>query len=186
MASCRPASSTPSTRPAPPTDVARSLGLFLAACERLFLGLANSLLLAILAINLVNILSRLVFDLGIIWVFPWTRVMFVWMVFLAFFVIYRRGKDITVDFAVNFMGARLQQAVRVFVDLVVIALLALILAQIPTLLPRQVGHLDLVGIQRYWLAIPFYVSCALILLEFLLDLLRAVGLAPNEPERATP
>lgn len=158
-----------------------ALSALLGGCERVFLAAANVLLLGILAINIVNILSRLLFDLGIIWVFPWTRVMFVWMIFLAFFVIYRRGKDISVDFFVKALSPRLQQAIRVIVDLAVITLFVVILAQIPTLLPRQIGHLDLVGIQRYWLAIPFYVSCALILLDFVLDLLRAVGWAP-EPE----
>ncbi len=147
----------------------------LAVCERGFLAAANLLLLAMLAINVVNILSRLILDLGIIWVFPWTTVMFVWMVFLGFFVVYRRGKDITVDVLVKRLGARLQTAVRVLVDLLVVALMALVLSQAPSLLPRQVGELDLVGIQRYWLAVPFYVSCALILLQFLLDLLNALA-----------
>ena len=149
----------------------------LAATERLFLAAANLLLVAMLAINLVNILSRLVFDLGIIWVFPWTTVMFVWMVFFGFFVVYRRGKDITVDFVVNRVGTAARTAIRIAVDLVVLLLLATILVQAPLLLPRQVGELDLVGIQRYWLAVPFYVSSALIAVQFVLDLMRAVGLA---------
>jgi TRAP-type C4-dicarboxylate transport system permease small subunit len=164
--------------------VVAALAQILAVCERLFLTAANLLLLGILAINIVNILSRLVFDLGIIWVFPWTRVMFVWMIFLAFFVIYRRGKDISVDVLVKLLPAGVQRAVRVVVALVVVGLMALILSQVPTLLPKQVGHLDLVGIQRYWLAVPFYVACALILLEFVLDLLRALKLAPEREERA--
>ncbi len=146
----------------------------LAGIERLFLVLANAILLGILAINLANILSRLVFDIGIIWVFPWTRVLFVWMVFLAFFVIYRRGKDISVDFVVARLPLGGQRAIRIAVDLMVIALLATILFQVPTLLPRQVGRIDLVGIQRYWLAVPFYVSTGLILLQFLLDLARTL------------
>jgi TRAP-type C4-dicarboxylate transport system permease small subunit len=165
--------------------VIAGLSRFLDACERLFLALANVLLLGILAINLVNILSRLLFDLGIIWVFPWTRVMFVWMIFLAFFVIYRRGKDITVDVAVKQLPAAAQRGVRMFVALLVVGLMGMILAQIPTLLPRQVGNLDLVGIQRYWLALPFYVSCGLILLQFLLDFLRAARLTPEAEERGT-
>lgn len=160
-----------------------ALARFLAACERLFMTAANLLLLGILAINIVNILSRLLLDLGIIWVFPWTRVMFVWMIFLAFFVIYRRGKDISVDVLVKVLPAGVQRGLRAFVALVVVALMTLILSQVPTLLPRQVGNLDLVGIQRYWLALPFYVACALILLEFVLDLLRALKLAPEDEER---
>ena len=158
----------------------RLLDGVLAGVEHLFLVLANAILLGILAINLANVLSRLLFDVGIIWVFPWTRVLFVWMVFLAFFVIYRRGKDISVDFVVRRMPLAAQRAVRIAVDLMVIVLLATILLQVPTLLPRQVGRLDLVGLQRYWLAVPFYVSTALILLQFVLDLARTLT------ERAPP
>lgn len=157
----------------------RVLDGVLAGFEHLFLMLANGLLLVILAINLVNILSRLAFDIGIIWVFPWTQVLFVWMVFLAFFVIYRRGTDITVDFVVNLLPVPLRRAIRVVVNVLVIGLLALILAQVPTLLPRQVGRLDLVGIQRYWLAVPFYLACVLVLLQFVLDLARTLSSRPD-------
>jgi TRAP-type C4-dicarboxylate transport system permease small subunit len=164
--------------------VIRLLDGTLAAFEKVFLVAANVLLLTILATNLVNILSRLLFDIGIIWVFPWTRVMFVWMVFLAFFVIYRRGTDITVDFVVGLLPAALRRWIRVAVDLLVVALLVTVLAQVPTLLPRQVGNLDLVGIQRYWLAVPFYVSCVLVLLQFVLDLARTV--TQPQPEVRAP
>ena len=150
--------------------VAAWLEALLATAERVFLVVANGLLIGMLAINLVNILSRLVFDVGIIWVFPWTTVMFVWMVFFGFFVVYRRGKDITVDFVVKRLSPGLQRVVQRLVDVIILGLLATILLQAPELLPRQVGELDLVGIQRYWLAVPFYVSCALIALQFLLDL----------------
>lgn len=148
----------------------------LTAAEKVFLCAANALLVGMLSINLVNILSRLILDKGILWVFPWTRVMFVWMVFCGFFVVYRRGTDITVDFVVRRLGPRGRSVVRIVVDAMVLGLLGLILSQAPELLPRQVGNLDLVGIQRYWLAVPFYVAAALIAVHFLVDLARALGL----------
>ena len=158
----------------------------LATAERVFLVVANGLLIGMLAINLVNILSRLLFDVGIIWVFPWTTVMFVWMVFFGFFVVYRQRKDITVDFVVKRLSPGWQRIVQRLVDVIILGLLATILAQAPELLPRQVGELDLVGIQRYWLAVPFYVSCALIALQFILDLAGGPGrrtVSVDEPLR---
>ncbi|WP_265516798.1 TRAP transporter small permease [Nitratireductor luteus] len=151
--------------------IARALDAGLGVCERVFLIAANGLLLVMLAINLANILSRLFLDLGIIWVFPWTGVLFVWMVFLGFFVIYRRGQDISIDILVRKFGPKLQAAFRILVGLIVIGLLVLILYQAPILVPRQVGQIDLVGIQRYWLSVPFFVSCFLIVLQFLLDII---------------
>src|SRR5690554_6810329 len=105
-ASCRRASCRRSPRRARQTSrmLLRALDAGLGACERVFLVAANGLLLLMLAINLANILSRLFFDLGIIWVFPWTEVLFVWMIFLGFFVIYRRGQDISVDILVRQFG----------------------------------------------------------------------------------
>lgn len=146
-----------------------ALERILSLAEKVFFVSANSALIAMLVINTANILSRLALERGIIWVFPWTTVLFVWMVFLGFFVIYRRNRDIVVDIVYKAMGRRSQTVVSVFTNLIVIALMAVILAQAPSLLPRQVGNMDYVGLQRYWLAVPFYVTCLLILLDFVRD-----------------
>lgn len=147
----------------------RVLDRVLALAERVFFVGANLALIIILVINIANIGSRFFFERGIIWVFPWTTVLFVWMVFLGFFVIYRRNSDITVDIVYRAFPPRVQNAVSVLTNLVIVALMAVILWQAPNLLPRQVGNMDYVGLQRYWLAVPFYASCTLIVLEFLLD-----------------
>lgn len=151
----------------------RVLDPFLGGCERLFRLLANLLLLTMLAINLLNIATRFVTDQGIVWVFPLTTVMFVWMTFLGFFVVYRQGKDITVDILVDRIGATARRLARVLVDLAVLGLLTVLLVEAPALLERQVGNIEMVGIQRYWLSVPFFASAALIMLHFVADLLHA-------------
>lgn len=167
----------------------RAIDAGLGWAERLFLAGANGLLLMMLAINLANILSRLIWDTGLIWVFPWTGVLFVWVIFLAFFVIFRRGQDITIDILTRRLPPRLAAGVAVLVALAVIGLMAVILSQAPTLIPRQVGRIDLVGIQRYWLSAPLWVSCVLIVLQYLLHLRLAVlgclhGRDPHAPVEA--
>ena len=147
---------------------------FLALAEKVFLTTANGLLLAMLVVNFLNIMSRLLFDLGIIWAFPLTGVMFVWVIFFSFFVIYRRGQDVAIDVVTRRMPPRLRALSAVFVTALVVALMGLVLAQAPVLVPRQVGTIDLIGIQRYWLAVPFFLSCFLIAIEFLLRLRVAV------------
>ena len=155
----------------------RAVDIGLGHADRLFLACANGLLLAMLAINLVNIVSRLIRDAGIIWVFPWTSVLFVWVIFLAFFVIFRRGQDIVIDVLTRKLPARLAGAGAVLVAVSVIALMALVLAQAPTLIPRQVGRIDMVGIQRYWLSAPLWISCMLIMVQYILNLrLALIGL----------
>jgi TRAP-type C4-dicarboxylate transport system permease small subunit len=147
----------------------RALGL----CERLFLALANWCLAAMLVANMLNIASRALFDKGLVYVFPWSVVLFVWMTFLGFFVVYRRGKDITVEFVVDRLGPWARLASRLLVDVLVIALMAIMLIQAPRILASQVGVIEMTGLQRYALSLPLFTSCALILLSFALDIVNA-------------
>jgi TRAP-type C4-dicarboxylate transport system permease small subunit len=163
--------------------VLRLLDRFLGLTERVFFVSANTALVVILFINIANIGSRFLWERGLIWVFPWTTVLFVWMVFLGFYVIYRRNRDIKVDILYRTFPPRVQNAVTVLTNLVIMGLMGVILWQAPNLLPRQVGNMDYVGLQRYWLAVPFYASCALILLDFLRDTLeRLIYGPPDEGE----
>lgn len=153
----------------------------LGVVDRLFLAAANTALLAMLAITSLNVGSRALFGEGVVWAFPVSVVCFVWMSFLGFFVVYRRNKDITVDFLLNAMPAPVRRFGRMLVDVAVIALLLVILREAPALIQRQVGNIEMVGLQRYWLSIPFFASCALIVLHFCSDLVHALkGDAPAE------
>jgi TRAP-type C4-dicarboxylate transport system permease small subunit len=149
--------------------VVRFIDRFLALAEKLFFVGANVALIVILVINIANISSRFLFGRGLIWVFPWTTVLFVWMVFLGFFVIYRRNRDIKVDILYQKFPPTIQNGVTIGTNVIIMTLMVVILLQAPNLLPRQVGNIDYVGLQRYWFAVPFYVSCGLIMLDFLRD-----------------
>lgn len=157
----------------------------LALAEKAFLVIANGLLFTMLAVNFLNIMSRLLFDKGIIWAFPLTSVLFVWVIFFSFFVIYRRGQDVAIDVLTRRMSTRVRAATEAFVAVIVIALMGLILAQAPVLVPKQVGTIDLIGIQRYWLAVPFFMSCFLIAVEFVLRLRSAVLAFRGIPDERT-
>ncbi|WP_366655931.1 TRAP transporter small permease [Fodinicurvata sp. EGI_FJ10296] len=150
----------------------------LDVCERAFLVLANTMLIIMLTINVMNIASRFLFEQGLAWVFPWTTVLFVWMSFLGFFVVYRRNKDITVEFLMAMAGPRIQMIGRLVVNLAIVVLLAIILIEAPALLERQVGTIQMVGIERYWLSVPLFVSCALIIVHFIVDSVDVVAGRP--------
>lgn len=144
----------------------------LQVCEHLFLVLANACLIIMLTINVANIGQRALIDKGIHWVFAWTGVLFVWMTFLGFFVIYRRKKDITVDFVIDRLGVKGRNASRFLVNLIVMFLMAVMLAQAPKILSSQVGVIQMVGLQRYVLSLPLFISCALIFINFAIDTIR--------------
>ncbi len=153
----------------------------LGVCDHVFFVLANACLIVMLVGNIINIASRAILDKGIIFVFPWTLVLFTWMTFFGFYVIYRRGKDITIDFVVDRLGPRAKVVSRYLVDAIVISLMAIMLWHAPSILSKQVGAIEMVGIQRYWLSVPLFASCTLILVRFAVDALRALQGEPEAP-----
>ena len=149
----------------------------LGALGRVFLVAANICLFCMLVGTAATIVLR-PFNVSYYWIWPWTMQFFVWMSFIGFFVVYRLGKDIAVDFVVLRLGTTAMAISRVFVDLVVLAVMGLILAQMPTIFESQVGVIDGVvtpwgELERYTLSIPLAVSCALIFLDTLVDLGKA-------------
>ena len=154
---------------------------------RAFLIVANVLLLGMLAINVINILSRIVRDKAFVWVFPWTGVLFTWTVFIGIYVVYRRGQDVSLDIVTRRFSNRVARAVDIVVTAIVLLLIGLVLHQAPTLVPRQVGRIDFVGIQRYWLSIPLFVSFGLVAIHFVLRIVKLIaadsstGVRPDPP-----
>lgn len=147
---------------------------WLGRIDKLFLLLAGSLLVAMLVGNAANIASRNLFGVAILFVFPWTIVFFVWGSFLCFFVIYRRRRDIAVDFVVERLPARLRRATQLIAKLVTLGVTGVLIWQAPGVLALQVGPIsDLVDIERYLLSIPLFISSFLIFTDTLVDVLRS-------------
>ena len=118
------------------------------------------------------------------WIWPWTMQCFVWMSFFGFFVVYRRRKDIAVDFVMRKIGGRAMAASRYFVNLLIIVVTGVILLQMPTIIESQVGVIDGVitpwgELERYTLSVPLAISCGLILLDTLLDTVLAISGSPE-------
>lgn len=156
---------------------------FLLGAERLFLAIANLLLAAMLAINILNIFWRGVSGKNLNFVWPWTTLLFVWMTFFGFFVIYRQAKDITVDYFVDRIGERARVATRFLSGLITVGLMTLLLLEAPRTLASQVGDMELIPLERYWMSVPLFLSAALVALHFLLDLMKAAAGIP-EPRKS--
>ena len=82
---------------------------FLEICGRLFHLLAN-LCLALMLIGTAFTIVLRPINVSFYWLWPWTMVFFVWMSFFGFYAVYRRGKDISVDFIILRMGDRAMAA----------------------------------------------------------------------------
>ncbi len=151
----------------------------LGLAERLFLFLANFCLALMFVLNVANIAWRGVADVSLKFVWPWTLLLFVWMTFFGFYVIYRRSKDIAVDYFVELLGAKAFFVTRLLSDGLCAALMLLMLVEAPTTLGNQVGDMELIPLQRYWMSVPLFLAAALLLVHFVLDAVKAVQ---GEPE----
>jgi TRAP-type C4-dicarboxylate transport system permease small subunit len=158
----------------------------LARVEALFLWAACLCMSSMLALNIANLLVRNFTGKGIVWVWAWTGVLFIWSVFLAFFVLYRRNLDVTLDFFLQKMPPPLKSGVRLLSGLCAIAMMLVIVLQTEQVFKRQVGVMDFVGLNRYVLSIPLLLSSFMILGHFANDMLLALVRPDNrqatEPE----
>ena len=150
----------------------------LSVCERVFHALAILCLAILLVLNMANVASRAIFGGGIVTAYSWSVALFVWMTFFGFFVLYRQRRDITIDFLVARIGPSAQSVVRHLVNIIIIGLMVVILQHAPETLAAQVGGLAMAEIgdfelPRYTLSVPLFVSCALILIEFVIDSIKA-------------
>jgi TRAP-type C4-dicarboxylate transport system permease small subunit len=156
----------------------------LGRIERLFLWASCACLAVMLATNIANLLVRNITGRGIIWVWPWTGTLLIWSVFLAFFVLYRRRLDITVEYFLDRVAPAWRRAARVLISACGVLMMGVILIEAPQIIARQVGVMDFIGLERYALSIPFIASAALIALDMTLDAVRTL-LTPVVPPPST-
>ena len=159
-----------------------------AVMERLadlFQVIANLCLLAMLVMTATTILLR-PFDYSIYWLWPWSMQVFVWMAFFGFFAVYRRKKDIAVDFIMRKIGVGAMVFSRYFASAMILVVTGVMLWEMPKLLATQVGVIDGVitpwgwELERFTLTWPLALSCALIFLNSTLEVAKALLGEPEE------
>jgi len=160
--------------------LARALESALAWAERIFLSASCACLAVMLAINVANLVTRNLTGRGIVWVWPWTGVLLIWSVFLAFYALYRRRHDITVEYFINRLPETGRRVMRVFVNVCGIVMMVVILLEAPQIVSRQVGVIDFVGLERYALSIPLIASALFIAIEMTFDIVRII-FTPKAP-----
>lgn len=154
---------------------------FLGLTEKVFTVCSGVMMILILVIISANIVGRGFLGQGLVWAWPWAEVLFVWMVMVGFYVVYRQRRYMEIDFVARLCGEKGMLVTRVVSNLGIISMTGLIVFYAPSLLASQVGEIDIVGLPRYSLAIPMYVSAALVLLNSLVELSKtALGI----PERS--
>ncbi|MCX8996991.1 TRAP transporter small permease [Rhizobiaceae bacterium BDR2-2] len=166
MESVRPSPAGKGAAIPPPFRIANAC---LDGAANVFAVVTELMIFAMLAINAANIVVRNLGFSSLLWVWPWTGVLMIWSVFIAFFVMYRRDMDIRLTFVVQRFAPRTRKILKVFGNLVGLVVVFVILLEVPQILQRQRGVIELVGLQRYWLSVPLILSSALLFLHFILE-----------------
>ncbi len=124
--------------------------------------------------NIINILLRGLFNYSFVWIFPLTIFLFMWMTFFGAYVIYRQKREITVDFIYN----RLPEAGRKWITLVsnilIMGLMVLLLWHAPRLIRAQMSPMQVLRIPRYFQAVPLFLFCIVLSLDFLYETVRLI------------
>ena len=148
----------------------------------LFEAVCIALLAAMLAINAVNIVARGGFDQSLNWVWPWTMVLFLYWVMLAFYPLYRRRKDVSIYAVTRFVGPRAERILGVVVHVAVMAAAGLLIYTIPERLASSRGFIEIVGLPRQFLIWPLLASTVPIFIDAAASGLSvALGHAPYRP-----
>ncbi|EPX85224.1 TRAP transporter small permease [Salipiger mucosus] len=129
-----------------------------------FVACANIILALMLVSNAVNIGWRALVGTAFNPVFPWTVVGFVWLTFLGFYVFVHDRGDVAVDLVTSRLPRVLQRAAGVLAVGVTLTMLVIILATAPRLISSQSDAMDMIGIPRFALGIPLFVSAALVMI----------------------
>lgn len=142
------------------------LNRFLDVMANMFRIAITFILGVMLIINAVNIAWRAVANHAFDWVFPWTVLLFIWMLFLGLYVYMRERRDVVVDVIVARLPALLRKALAVAGDLVAIVVMALIIKAAPDLIKLQLGNMEAIDMPIYVRSLPLFASAGLLVLHF--------------------
>ncbi|MGV8831583.1 MAG: TRAP transporter small permease [Devosia sp.] len=142
------------------------LNRFLDLMATVFRVAITVILGLMLTINAVNIAWRTLANHAFDWVFPWTMLLFVWMLFLGLYVYMREHRDVVVDVIVARLPAPLRTAIAIAGDLIAIVVMALIIKAAPDLIKLQLGNMEAIELPIYVRSLPLFASAALLILHF--------------------
>jgi TRAP-type C4-dicarboxylate transport system permease small subunit len=131
-------------------------------------------LVVMFATNIFNIILRALFNYSFIWIFPLTIFLFMWMTFFGAYVIYRRKREITVDFIYNMLPEAGRKWITFVSNILIIGLMLLLLIHAPRLIHAQMSPMQVLKIPRYFQAVPLFLFCIVLSLDFLYETVKLI------------
>ncbi len=161
-------------------------GAGLDAIAAVFKAAIALLLLVMLAMNMVNILSRSFLGDAFDWVYHWTMLMFVWMTCLGVYVYMRENRDVVVDLVAARMPLPVRRGLAIFADMTGLLFMYMILSPAQELMAMQTGHMETVALPIYVNSLPLFLSAACLVVHFCLHALHVLTGEINPYPRTPP
>lgn len=149
----------------------KTLDRGLGVAEVLFQHVATAILAIMLFINSVNIFLRTAIDFSFAWVWPWTMVLFVWFSFLSLYLLYRQRRDVSISVMIDRLGAGGRLVLGLIIHTIVLSSAVVLVLTIPELIEKRKGYIEIVGLPRYVLTLPFLASSVLVIFDALHNIL---------------
>lgn len=109
------------------TRLDRALGAVARWVDRLEEALTSSLLVIVVVINGMEIFTRAVLNNSLFWVFEVNLLLASWIYFIGISLVYYRRGDITVEFLFNRLPSRVQRLYLIALNVIIVAILAVII-----------------------------------------------------------
>lgn len=163
-----------------PTPLAEPRSGLVAWYGRAMRFLAGTSMIALVAIMVVQVVARYVFNASLIWAEELCRYILVWQTFLLIGLAYGRGEFVSVDIVTDLLTPRLRYALKLLTAVPMIAFLALLTAYGYVFAGRfahqTVPAFDFIwtsitgreaGLTVWWIYVSVPIGCALLILHIL-------------------
>ncbi len=150
-------------------------------------AVTSTILVAIIAINAAEIVTRSFFSASFDWIHEINLLLANWLYFLGICLIYYRQQDITIDFVLRLFKGALRAPFLIAINLLTIVTLLVVVWYGWELLALQVNYKTMgLGLRNHWFSLPVVVGAlmmiAIVLCQSLdLWLRRDALAAPEEP-----
>ncbi len=148
-------------------EIATALRPLVSLLSRIYLAAAIAAIGAMTLISFAQVVLRYMFNTGWVWSQPLALILFEAGSFLGAAVAFQRGRDIVVEVVFKALPDWLRPWVAMLADLLGLATVLLLLAQVPRLVEMQSQPMQIVPLPRYVLSYPLVAALVLMALTLL-------------------
>lgn len=108
------------------STIDRGLGRAIGAIDRVAEIVASTALVVVVLINALEIMSRTLLNDSQTWVYEINLLLANWIYFIGIVLVYYKKQDIVIDILFDFLGSRVQRFYLIFLNIVLMGVLAVL------------------------------------------------------------